>query len=247
MSFYNIFAFKYSAFLVLLVLVFNAEAKRFSNQYCEFELPLGWECALEGSEYVCQSTNQNRQKEAIIILAAKKRGSQDSLNQYMAYLKNTKTFNLPGGRTQVSEPKYAKNNTLNDQQWVDALHLASEVPGFYTRYLATVKADLGIAITFSVAKDNYDDYKDVFDKVIESLKVFRQTNTNTTDLVLKKKDDNLLDSTYIPSDSDRIDIGQRQKKGGASGLAKAGDKLFYIVLLAGVIIFILIKKRKKKK
>ena len=35
-------------------------AKSFSNQYTEFELPPNWECVLEGSEYVCQSTNSDR-------------------------------------------------------------------------------------------------------------------------------------------------------------------------------------------
>ena len=82
----------------------------------------------------------------------------------MSYLKQRKTFTLPGGRTQVSEPKTAKMNNVNNHRWVDSLHLASEVPGFYTRYLATVKEDLGVAVTFSVAKDFYASYQPVFDK-----------------------------------------------------------------------------------
>src|SRR6478672_9385740 len=121
-----------------------AFSKSFSSKYCQFELPSGWECALEGSEYVCQSENADRKKEAIIILAAKIRGEQDNLDEYMAYLKKTKEYNLPGGKKQVSEPRNTKMTRINDHQWVDALHLASEVPGFYTRYLATVKEDLGV-------------------------------------------------------------------------------------------------------
>src|SRR3712207_6348448 len=100
---------KYAVSVVMLTaLTSTAFAKRFASKYCEFELPTGWECALEGSEYVCQSENADRKKESIIILAAKIRGEQDSLDEYMAYLKKTKEYNLPGGKKQISEPKNTK-------------------------------------------------------------------------------------------------------------------------------------------
>ena len=176
---------------LMIMLSTSAFAKRFSNQYTEFELPTGWSCALEGTEWVCQSSDANRKKEAIIILAAKVRGSQDSLDQYEDYLNNQKTFTLPGGKNQVSEPKYTKVSSINNHRWVDALHLASEVPGFYTRYLATVKADLGVAVTFSVGKDYYSAYQSIFDNIVSSLRVFRQANKNMAKFV-KKKEENLL-------------------------------------------------------
>jgi len=53
---------------IFVLITVTAHAKLFTSQYCEFELPPGWECALEGTEWVCQSTNKDRQKEAIIIL-----------------------------------------------------------------------------------------------------------------------------------------------------------------------------------
>ena len=95
-----------SLLLVIATLFLTSEllAKRFTNQYAEFELPPGWDCVLEGTEWVCQSENEERKKEAIIILAAKIRGEQDSLDEYMSYLKKTKAFSLPGGKKQISEP-----------------------------------------------------------------------------------------------------------------------------------------------
>src|SRR5690554_3587394 len=94
-----------SAIFVLCSLgAIGAYAKSFSNEYVQFELPTGWECAIEGSEWVCQSENEDRRKEAIIILAAKYRGPQDSLEEYQAYLKTDKTYQLPGGKMQRSEP-----------------------------------------------------------------------------------------------------------------------------------------------
>lgn len=235
--------------LVLLCSLFISSslyAKRFTSQYCEFELPPGWECALEGTEWVCQSTNKNRKKEAIIILAAKIRGNQDSLPQYQAYLKKPKTFTLPGGKTQVSEAKYTKMNQINAHNWVDSLHMASEVPGFYTRYMATVKEDLGVAVTFSVAKDHYNSYQDLFEKIIQTLKVFRQKNIKPGDFKLagEGKGD-LLDAPIIPTDSNIFGLGGQKKKSSKGPGSGTEDYLIFALIGAGAI-FALTKLRKKK-
>jgi hypothetical protein len=224
-----------------------AEAKLFSSKYCQFELPSGWECALEGSEYVCQSDNADRKKEAIIILAAKIRGEQDSLDEYQAYLKKTKEYNLPGGKKQVSEPKNVKMSNINDQRWVDALHLASEVPGFYTRYLATVKEDLGVAVTFSVTKDLYSQYQPIIDKLVSTLRVFRQKkDSNLAGLRDGKgsEDPNFADTTFNPNAA--LDMGApKQQKRAAEG---GGDDMLWIiaVVVVGAVVMLIMKGKKKK-
>ena len=48
----------------------EAHAAKFANQFAEFELPPNWQCTLEGAEWVCQSTNESRKRDAIIVLAA---------------------------------------------------------------------------------------------------------------------------------------------------------------------------------
>lgn len=225
----------------------SAHAKRFANGYTEFELPNGWSCAIEGSEWVCQSENKDRQKEAIIILAAKQRGPQDTLSEYEAYLKKDKTYQLPGGKVQKSEPKYAKSTQVNNHTWVDALHLASEVPGFYTRYLATVKEDIGVAVTFSVTKDMYDAYKGIFDNVVASLRVFRQAKTRLADLGPKGSGDaNFADTTFVPEEAGiNINGGVKERKKDDGG----GDNTMLILLAAGAlgVGFLLKAKGGKKK
>ena len=226
--------------LALVMVSFSAYGKRFASQYCEFELPAGWKCNLEGSEWVCQSSNSDRQKEAIIILAAKIRGSQDSLNGYQEYLKRKKTFTLPGGKTQVSDPRTVGLKTINSHRWVDALHLASEVPGFYTRYLATVKEDLGVAVTFSVAKDFYNQYRGIFDKVIATLRVFRQKNGGNSAYKMKQAKDLAGGEIAFLPDDEQLGIGH-QRKGGKSG--EGDDTTMYMIYaaLAGGAAFALKK------
>ena len=203
--------------VILCFFSLSASAKTFSNQYIQFDLPAGWQCAIEGSEWVCQSENTDRRKEAIIILAAKIRGEQDSLAEYQAYLNKGKTYQLPGGKMQRSEAKYTKVKQINNHSWADSLHLASEVPGFYTRYLATVKEDLGVAVTFSVTKELFTSYQGVFDKVVASLRVFRQKKQNLADLRLGKKNANANfdDEVFAPTDGlSDIGMGRKRKKDG---------------------------------
>lgn len=225
----------------------NVLAKRFASKFCEFELPPQWECQLEGTEWVCQGLNEDRKREAIIILAAKKRGSRDSLQEYEAYLKSKKTFSLPGGKTQVSDPRYTKKSSINGQQWVDAMHLASEVPGFYTRYLATVKGELGVAVTFSVAKEHYDAYKGLFDSVVKTLRVFLIENKDITNFSLAERKGKAgadLDDNFVASEDLMGGVGQRRRKKGQAG--GMDDNMLYIILalVVGGGLFAL-KKLKK--
>ncbi len=230
-----------------------ALAKPYTSNFLEFELPNGWDCSIEGSEYVCQSTNDRRKKEAIIIFAAKHRGKQDDLIQYKAYLEQAKTFKLPGGKTQISEPSYTRMKKIQGQghNWVDSLHLSSEVPGFYTRYLATVKGELGVAVTFSVAKEHYQTYKPIFDKIIETMQVFSRIKNNADGLKLAGNQAEAVPGAsgdFLDSESGLNDIGvnkQRGKKGGAGD----GDMTLYIILalVAGAAIFIMKNKKKGKK
>lgn len=233
--------------LTTLLISTVAQAKMFSNQYIQFELPPGWQCSIEGSEWVCQSENKDRRKEAIIILAAKIRGPKDSLAEYQAYLKGGKTYQLPGGKMQRSEPKYTKSKAINNHQWADALHLASEVPGFYTRYLATVKEDLGVAVTFSVTKDLYNAYQGIFDKVVASLRVFRQKKQNLANVRLGNKDKSkgFDDDIYVPQD-DLAGIGAGQKKR-RKKKSPLEENMLFIIIGAAVGLFALMKMKGGKK
>lgn len=233
-------------FLLTFILLNSvAWAKPFASGFCEFELPPGWSCSIEGTDYVCQSETPDRKKEAIIILAAKIRGEQDSLDEYMAFLKKSKEYSLPGGKKQISEPKFTKMTDINNHRWVDSLHLASEVPGFYTRYMATVKEDLGLAVTFSVTKDLYNQYQPVIDKMMSTIRVIRQKKQDLSNLRGNGTDANFNDATFAPSGAmGDLQVNKTKKRGDGDS---SGDQLGLILLIVGaVVVFIVIKKRGKK-
>lgn len=225
------------ALLSLFFLPSLAFGAKFSNEYCEFELPMGWSCYLERSEWICQSESKDRQREAIIIIAAKTRAEKDSLDHYLNHLRSTKTFLLPGGKTQVSEPKYARpwSSTVDKHPWIDALHLASEVPGFFTRYMATIKEDLGIAVTFSVAKDHYDSYQEVFQSVIDSMIVFRRRDAKTIDMRTDKKDVYVTDIPRLETGKGEYDISVKQGSGTRGTTDEEESSwILYLLILAGL-------------
>src|ERR1700692_2085030 len=156
----------------LSVLTTTAQAKTFRNAYLSFELPNGWNCSLEQTEWVCRSESTKQSKEAIIILTAKEVGPTDSYPLYAAHLNSPITLNLKTGGTSQSKIVYkAKNVQINDQPWIDGLHLGSEVPNYFTRYLATIKGRIAVLVTFSAHKQFYTNYSQDFFKAVMSLRV----------------------------------------------------------------------------
>lgn len=217
-------------------------AAKFANQFTEFELPPQWQCNLEGAEWVCQSTNEAKKKDAIIVLAAKLKGDQDSLDQYESYLKGSKSWTSIQGKPVKSEVKYAKMQAYGGQTWVDSLHLESEIPGFFTRYLATVKNDIGVLITYSVNKNKYQDYVNDFNNMIATLKVFR----NPGQPINARPQDSNIFAAGIPTNVQPNSVFQ--VAGGADATAprrKQDDgMMMYLLVGAAVVLFIVIKRRK---
>lgn len=227
-------------------------AAKFANQFAEFELPPQWQCSLEGAEWVCQSTNDGKKRDAIIVLAAKLKGDQDSLDQYLTYLKAAKTYTTVLGKPVKSEPKYANTVNLNGQPWVDALHLESEIPGFYTRYLATVKQDIGILVTYSINKAKYQEYLGDFETMVKTLKVFRRTGG----INAAPADTNLFANAQIPSGMTETSVfpnsGVNPQGGSDQAQAvpkpKQDDELFWLIGgLVAVVGFVIWRRKKARR
>lgn len=165
------------AVLVLSLIPCFSQGKSWKNAYVAFELPDSWVCKLESTEWNCHSEDGRKAKEAVIILTAKEVGPTDSFEQYENYLKAKKTIQSSQG-TRTSEVVYApKKYNINDHPWLDGLHLNSEIPGYYTRYLATIKDQLAILVTLTSHKRYYTSYSSDFVRVAQSLRVIATKNT----------------------------------------------------------------------
>lgn len=231
--------------LALLLSSHVAEAKLFKNVYVSFELPNDWDCALEGTEWVCRNQkNPQAAREAIIILTAKEAGPVDTLNAYFGYLRAPRTLTGANGTPSQSQILQVKNRVISNHPWVDAMHLGSEIPNYYSRYLATTKDSLGILVTLSAHRLHYKKYANDFFRAVESLKVLstKGLNTNNPAYGIRPGSGDQLGpgGNYIPPDMLEPDL-EGESQGSDSGSIPMAVGL---VLLAAAI-YIFLKKRKK--
>ncbi len=226
----------------------NAAAVKFSNQFTEFELPPRWQCHLEGAEWVCQSEDETKMRDAIVVLAAKLKGDKDSLDQYQAYLDKEKEFTAPNGKKVKSSPRYTKSIQINQHPWMDSLHLESEVPGFYTRYLATAKQDIAVLITYSINKTKYQDYLPQFDEMVKSIKVFRKAGSGINQMAGGTLFDantaaignsGLFSAGSLPTTNTKAEEEKKPKQ-----TQGGGDMLLYLIAGGLGLGFIIWKKKR---
>lgn len=223
-----------------------AMAAKFSNQFVEFELPPQWQCVLEGAEWVCQSSTDSKKRDAIIVLAAKLRGEQDSLDQYLDYLKTPKSYASLQGKPIKSDPKYAKTIELNGHAWIDALHLDSELPDFYTRYLATIKQDIGVLVTYSINKNKYQEYLQDFETMVKTLRAFRKSGG----INAGPANSNLFQNVNIPQGMSEATVfptvtPQGGSDGGGSSSEAGDDSWIYILAAVGAIAYLIWRRRQR--
>ncbi len=149
-----------------------SEARTFKNAYISFEMLDTWKCKLEQTEWVCRAEDPQESKEAVIILTAKEKGPTDNFPIYMDHMSKPMSLNLrSGGQAQSTVTMPPREEMINDQKWLDGLHANSEVQNYYTRYLATIKDQVAILITFSVHNKYYAKHRAHFMDTVRSLRV----------------------------------------------------------------------------
>ena len=192
--------------LCLLILQFpyqKTEAKAFRNSYVSFELPPQWQCYMENMVWLCRhavskkcleksndkacKTQKKKKKEAIIVFTAKERGPKDSFPLYLSHLKTPRPHVTSTGKHYKSKIIHAKNVKIQKHRWVDGMHLGGEIPHYYTRYLATIKGNIAILVTFSAHKLFYTKYSSQFFNAIKSLRVIASKSSMVSRKELRSK------------------------------------------------------------
>lgn len=214
-------------------------AKTFRNAYISFELPDAWNCKLEHTEWVCRSEIERQNKEAIIILTAKEVGPTDSLEQYLDHLSRIQAtaYRGAGGANSrvIYKPKKAQ---INDQVWIDGLHLGSEVPNYFTRYLATVKDRIAVLVTLSAHKDFYTQYSPQFFKAVESLRVIATSQMLNRPEVGSATGPGLLGNPNLPGLIEGAGTagGEVAPMNEAGTSSRSGNALSYLFIVLALLL-----------
>lgn len=236
--------FAKSMAILTLFLSVTSHAKVFRNSYLSFELPDTWKCSLENTEWVCRAESEKESKEAIIILTAKEVGPTDSFDAYSSHLNTAQPTSVKGSGG-TSKVVYApKKVQINDHPWIDGLHMASEVPNYFTRYLATIKDRIAVLFTCSAHKDYYTKYSQDFFRAVQSLRVIASKDLlSRPDNGIRPGSETLGAPIGNAMPGDLIAGDAAEGEGTSSG---GNMKLIYLalaVILAGIGGYIFIKSR----
>jgi hypothetical protein len=141
---------------------------RFIADTFEFTLAPGWACDLEETEYVCWKGKPPH--EAIAVIAMKRRGPQDNPAAYEEHLSTPQ----PGQNGALSTIRRVERRKLAGYEWVQAIHVSSEIRNYITIYLATATSQVGVLATFSMHKDYEEAGRREMDIMMSSLKIHQQ-------------------------------------------------------------------------
>lgn len=153
-----------------LSLASTASAAVFKNSFISFELPKRWSCLEEDQVFVCQEKRAESGQEAILVFAAKQKGDNDSLEQFHDHLRSPRQWKFDGKDVESTVLK-VETTRIKGQTWVDATQDDSELVGFRTRYLATIKGDIAVLVTFSARRDRYAAHLKDFESTLKTLTV----------------------------------------------------------------------------
>lgn len=240
-------------FLFLILLIFLNPSigfsRTFKNAYISFEMQDNWKCNLEQTEWVCRAEDPQEAKEAVIILTAKEKGPTDTFPMYEAHMNSPIITKNKSGGTMTSNIVYKSTQLkVNDQPWLDALHGSSEVQNYLTRYLATIKDQIAILITFSAHNKYFAKHSANFANTVKSLRVIASKDLlSRPDLGPLRGAGETLGAGIgqaMPADLLASDEDSNQSK---KGLFKNKTFLGFIVLLLAFLIYIILRIYQKKK
>lgn len=115
------------------------------------------------------------------------------------------------------------------------MHLGSEIPHYYTRYLATIKGNIAVLVTFSAHKLFYTKYSSDFFRAIKSMRVLA-TRAQSVRKELRPKNDT---GTFGPGDISVGDIDVLGEDGEYGDGQKEGTGLDTYLLFGAAILALL--------
>lgn len=153
--------------LLLLPLQFalGGETKTFGPM--QFKLPDGWNCQTEGQNFICIDPSPASLHNSALVVSFKRRSGEDSLNVYKDQLSRPRTLTVDE-LTTPSQPKKVRELKINGVQWVEGIHLGSEIQEYFTHYFATVAGNFAVLVSISIHQSSYDQGLPAFQPTIDS-------------------------------------------------------------------------------
>lgn len=227
---------------------FASYAKTFKTQFVKLELPPNWDCKQEEIDWVCHPDNLAERSEAMIVIVTKAVNEvDDNFDKYEETLKVGREMRDLLGNAYTSQVKSIRRRQISGQTWVDALHLGSEIPGFYTRYVASIKEKVAGLVTYSVAESVYPKYSAALDAMIDSAEIYFDPkafadamNAGPTSLLGARSGGRLAGRTAPKTEGEALPT---EKPAESEGLDNT--QVIALIFLAGIIGYFVWKKKQQ--
>lgn len=221
---------KFAALLTILWFATVAEAKPINTGYVSFQISDRWDCQREDQfAFMCIPKGSKPPQEAIIIVSGKEAGPEDNFESFQKFLKVPRAVEVPGSRPVQSQIQYVRMIEIAKQPWADAGHLNSELYGYHTRYLATVKQKLSVLVSLSVSQRQWKLYEKDFAMVANSLAL-------TDNVTVLAQPFNL---GQTPAAQNQFPVGAQVAPGSDPGAVpgeKKQDYTLFLIVAAGVAL-----------
>lgn len=228
-----------------LLFLLPLQAFALTTQYLSFDHPEGWQCELSQGVWICQDTVEPQRKESLVLSIATTQSDWDSLENFEKYLKDTRKTQDDAGKTIESKITYTRKRNINGNWWVDSLQFNSELPGFWTRYVATVHKKLAILITYVASDEYYKTMGPKFERMVTSLKL----NSDFDLTVATKQGDGPLPGAEILGPRQQKDLlkGRLNMKSKKKEVPESRNLPLSLLLVGvlGVAVFLFLKRKKK--
>lgn len=222
----------------------NVWAKQTS--YLSYEEPPGWNCELSTQGvFVCESPNEQQRQNSLILVFGAPATDFDTLPNYERYLNRPKTIMDESGKPIDSKVTFVRKRNINGFEWIDSLQQNSELPGFWTRYVATVQKPLAILVTYVVSEQQYAELTPSFERMVASLKPLTnfKFSTNQNDLALPGTELGGVLKNHLEKRLQKKNVAVSEP----SKSPQSSSLLLYGIVAVLILGFVLTRTRKRSK
>lgn len=211
--------------LLLLVISFNASA--YETEHLRIQIPNNWSCSKSTIHHVCKPQT-SKPNPMVLILSGSKAPQTENLANVSQLISSPKTLPNSSGSPTQSKVYYSKPININNIKWFNSLHYASELPNYFTRYLATYKNGYTHIASLSVHKDYFSKNNTELNSILQSI-------------TLKPK---LVANTQSSNPLSEIPIAVRNKEN-MSTLVNRYTPYLAGILAIGIALFALVRIKRK--
>jgi hypothetical protein len=113
-----------------------------------------WKCTFYQEDWLCLNEKKPKPHVSGVIIRVSKKTADDELANYEFQLSNPKQLVLDGQRT-MSTVKKVKRVNIHGLQWVEGVHVGSEIADWWTHYYSTTTGDVAVTVAISAHPDFY--------------------------------------------------------------------------------------------